>query len=160
MTNLAPRPWVSTEDLIGRIASETAAADAPAITGRIDALIAQNKQIHERDCFNLNPATNVMTPRAEAALASGMGTRPSLGYPGDKYEMGLEAIEEVEVIAAELAAEVFNAKYAEIRVPSGAIANLYGLWRCANRATPSLCLPRRSAAMSRTTPMAAPGCTD
>ena len=126
MTNLAPRPWVSTEDLIGRIASETAAADAPAITGRIDALIAQNKQIHERDCFNLNPATNVMTPRAEAALASGMGTRPSLGYPGDKYEMGLEAIEEVEVIAAELAAEVFDAKYAEIRVPSGAIANLYG----------------------------------
>ena len=40
--------------------------------------------------------------------------------------MGLEAIEEIEVIAAELCAEVFNATYAEIRVPSGAIANLYG----------------------------------
>ena len=51
--------------------------------------------------------------------------RPSLGYPGDKYEMGLEAIEQIEIIAAELAAEVFGARYAEIRVPSGAIANLY-----------------------------------
>ena len=39
--------------------------------------------------------------------------------------MGLEAIEEIEVIAAELAAETFRADFAEIRVPSGAIANLY-----------------------------------
>ncbi len=67
-----------------------------------------------------------MNPKAEALLASGLGSRPSLGYPGDKYEMGLEAIEQIEVIAAELCAEVFEAKYAEIRVPSGAIANLYG----------------------------------
>ncbi|MCA9715699.1 MAG: serine/threonine protein kinase, partial [Myxococcales bacterium] len=36
--------------------------------------------------------------RAEAALARGLGSRPSLGYPGDKYEMGLAAIEEIEVI--------------------------------------------------------------
>ena len=58
-------------------------------------------------------------------LASGLGSRASLGYPGDKYEMGLEAIERIEVIAAELAAEVFDAKYAEVRVASGALANLY-----------------------------------
>jgi glycine hydroxymethyltransferase len=48
-----------------------------------------------------------------------------LGYPGEKYEMGLEAIEQIEIIAAELAAEVFDARYAEIRVGSGALANLY-----------------------------------
>src|SRR3546814_18749436 len=68
----------------------------------------------------------VMNPRAEAVLAAGLGSRPSLGYPGDKYEMGLEAIEEIEVIAAELAAEVFRARHAEIRVASGALANLHG----------------------------------
>ncbi|MCJ8310007.1 MAG: aminotransferase class I/II-fold pyridoxal phosphate-dependent enzyme, partial [Hyphomicrobiales bacterium] len=45
---------------------------------------------------------------------------------GDKYEMGLEAIEEIEVIAAELCAKVFGARYAEIRVASGAMSNLYG----------------------------------
>jgi glycine hydroxymethyltransferase len=48
-----------------------------------------------------------------------------LGYPGDKYEMGLEGIEKIEVMAAELAAEVFGARFAEIRVASGAMANLY-----------------------------------
>ena len=39
--------------------------------------------------------------------------------------MGLEAIEEIEVLASTLVAEIFCAKFAEIRVPSGAMANLF-----------------------------------
>ncbi len=122
------RDWVpaASETLVRDIAKRTADTSATDILSKIEGLAARNRDIHERECFNLNPATNVMNPRAEALLASGIGSRPSLGYPGDKYEMGLEAIEEIEVIAAELAAEVFDAKFAEIRVPSGAIANLYG----------------------------------
>ncbi|MGJ8616900.1 MAG: serine hydroxymethyltransferase [Sulfitobacter sp.] len=125
---LANRNWVPAVSaaLVGDISKQTRSQTSGQIADRIGALAKQNRDIHERDCFNLNPATNVMSPRAEAILASGMGTRPSLGYPGDKYEMGLEAIEEIEVIAAELCAQVFDAKFAEIRVPSGAIANLYG----------------------------------
>jgi glycine hydroxymethyltransferase len=91
----------------------------------VESLIARNRDIHEVECINLNPATNVMNPRAEAALAAGLGSRPSLGYAGEKYEMGLEAIEEIEVIAADLACRVFDARFAEIRVGSGALANLY-----------------------------------
>lgn len=127
MTTLAPRPWVpaACEARVQGIAAECDAPSA-ALADRIEQLIARNLEIHDAECFNLNPATNVMNPRAEAALARGLGSRPSLGYPGDKYEMGLEAIEEIEVIAAELAAQVFGAKYAEIRVASGALANLYG----------------------------------
>ncbi|PKQ13203.1 MAG: serine hydroxymethyltransferase [Alphaproteobacteria bacterium HGW-Alphaproteobacteria-1] len=125
---LARRPWVPghCEDLSETICARTATQDAQTIAARIEALAADNRRIHEAECFNLNPATNVMNPRAEAMLASGIGSRPSLGYPGDKYEMGLEAIEEIEVIAATLAAEVFDAAYAEIRAPSGALANLMG----------------------------------
>jgi glycine hydroxymethyltransferase len=127
MTHLAPRAWVpqACETFIQTLAAKVAQPSS-AIAARLDQLIDRNREIHDQDCFNLNPATNVMNPRAEAALASGLGSRPSLGYPGDKYEMGLEAIEEIEVIAAELAAEVFGARYAEIRVGSGALANLYG----------------------------------
>ncbi|WP_151702265.1 serine hydroxymethyltransferase [Nitrincola alkalilacustris] len=128
MSALVHRSWVpeGCETLIQQLAEQTALSDIPDIAARINALVEQNRQIHERDCFNLNPATNVMNPRAEAVLSAGLGSRPSLGYPGDKYEMGLEAIEEIEVIAAELCAEVFRAPYAEIRVASGALANLYG----------------------------------
>ena len=127
MPSLNHRPWVpaNCEHYIQDVAAKTAASSSADIANQIEALAEENRQIHERDCFNLNPATNVMNPRAEALLSSGIGTRPSLGYPGDKYEMGLEAIEQIEVICAELCAEVFQAKYAEIRVPSGAIANLY-----------------------------------
>ena len=127
MPHLSPRPWVpaACETLIQRYAGEASAPSAK-VAARIEQLIENNLEIHNIECFNLNPATNVMNPRAEAVLSRGLGSRPSLGYPSDKYEMGLEAIEEIEVIAAELAAEVFQAKYAEIRVASGALANLYG----------------------------------
>lgn len=125
---LAERNWVpsTSETLVQKIARKTSSAASDVTLARIEALAEQNRVIHEEECFNLNPATNVMNPKAEALLSSGIGSRPSLGYPGDKYEMGLEAIEEIEVIAAQLCADVFDAKYAEVRVPSGAIANLYG----------------------------------
>ncbi|RDJ27887.1 aminotransferase class I/II-fold pyridoxal phosphate-dependent enzyme [Bosea caraganae] len=133
MTALGRRDWVpgASEDYILEIAGSVAGQSFEATQSRIEALITENRIIHERDCVNLNPATNVMNPKAEAVLSAGLGARPSLGYPGDKYEMGLEAIEQIEVIAAELAAEVFGAKYAEIRVPSGAIANLYAFMAAA-----------------------------
>lgn len=99
--------------------------DLGACDDRLHGLIERNRQIHDRECINLNPATNTMNPRAEAVLAAGLGTRPSLGHPGEKYEMGLEAIEEIEEIAAEAARRVFQADHAEIRVGSGALANLY-----------------------------------
>ncbi len=131
MTKLERRDWVPSacEDYIQGIA-EDAGHDSDAVAQKIEGLVAENTRIHDVECINLNPATNVMNPAAEALLASGIGSRPSLGYPGDKYEMGLEAIEKIEVIAAELVAEVFQAKFAEIRVASGAMANLYAFMAC------------------------------
>jgi len=124
---LNKRPWVPEgaenymQDLIGRFAKQSPAQNESALLRFVE----ENRRIHEQDCFNLNPATNVSNPKAEALLACGLGSRPSLGYPGAKYEMGLEGVEKIEVLAAELAAQVFDAKYVELRVPSGQIANLY-----------------------------------
>ena len=124
---LERRAWVpeACERYVQEIAAEGAAGDAEANERRLLSLVAENRSIHERDCVNLNPAGNVMNPKAEALLGAGLGSRASLGYPGDKYEMGLEAVERIEVMAAELAAEVFGARFVEFRVPSGGLANLY-----------------------------------
>jgi glycine hydroxymethyltransferase len=125
--SFTPHPWMS-EDLNNfakEVIAKTEFNNSASLTQEINRLANENRTIHEQLCINLNPATNIMNPRAEALLASGMGSRPSLGYPGDKYEMGLEAIEQVEVIASQLACEIFSAKYAEIRVGSGALGNLY-----------------------------------
>jgi glycine hydroxymethyltransferase len=120
------RQWVddTLETPIADYANQQLAQSSEAIFDEITERIAQNKYIHDEACLNLNPGTNTMNPRAEAVLAQGLG-RPSLGYAGDKYEMGLEGIERIEIIAAALACEVFGAHYAEVRIPSGAIANLY-----------------------------------
>ncbi len=111
------------------------------VRSTIEALIADNRRIHERDCLNLNPATNVLGPRAEAALAKGLGNRPSLGHPGEKYEVGLEAIESLEVITADLAQQVFDCSIAEIRVFSGAMANLTTFMACATPGDPIIVPP-------------------
>lgn len=127
MPSMSRRSWVpeSSENYVQSLAEFAAKQSAEKIAGEISQLAARNRKIYEQECFNLNPAGNAMNPRAEAFLAEGLGSRPSLGYPGDKYEMGLEAVEQIEVIAAELCAEMFQARYAEIRVASGAMANLY-----------------------------------
>ncbi|MGB1288351.1 MAG: serine hydroxymethyltransferase, partial [Aggregatilineales bacterium] len=126
MTVYQSRKWVNAtlEADISQYAEAQLQHPSDAIHAEIMHRIEQNRQIHEQDCLNLNPGTNVMNPAAEAVLAQALG-RPSLGYPGDKYEMGLEGIERIEILAAALACEIFDAQYAEIRVPSGAIANLY-----------------------------------
>jgi glycine hydroxymethyltransferase len=124
---LQRRAWVpaGAENYIQALAAKVARASADENDAALMAYVEENHAIHERQCINLNPATNMLNPRAEALLSAGIGSRPSLGYPGDKYEMGLEGIEKIEVMAAALAADVFDARYAEIRVGSGALANLY-----------------------------------
>lgn len=127
MTGLSHRAWVPEPSarLIREVAERTAAASSLDIAELVDELADDNRRIHDERCVNLNPAANTMNPRAESLLASGLGSRPSLGYPGEKYEMGLEAIERIEIVAAELAATVFRAPFAEVRCGSGALANLY-----------------------------------
>ncbi len=124
---LVSRSWVPavSEDRVKAVSEAVAGQREVSVLAELDRLVEQNHRIHDVDSINLNPATNIMNPRAEAMLSARLGSRPSLGYPGDKYETGLEAIEQIEIITAELAAEVFAAPYAEVRVGSGALANLY-----------------------------------
>ena len=121
------RPWVPEvlNQFADGIIKTVNFKDSSALADEIVLRAEENRVIHDAQCVNLDPAANVMNPRAEALLAYGLGSRPSLGYPGDKYEMGLEAIEQNEVICAALATEIFSAENAEIRVGSGALANLY-----------------------------------
>ncbi|TMR22270.1 aminotransferase class I/II-fold pyridoxal phosphate-dependent enzyme [Nonomuraea zeae] len=122
-----PRPWVPAagERLTREVAGALAGQPPAATFEEIDRLVRWNERIHRTEAVNLNPASNVMNPAAEALLSAGLGSRASLGHPGEKYETGLEAIERIEIIAAELAAQVFDADFAEVRVGSGALANLY-----------------------------------
>lgn len=124
---LVARPWLPqrVQDRVAAVARSAAALSPVEVQAEVERLVEESHRIHDVDCVNLNPATNVMSPRAEALLSARIGSRASLGYPGQKYETGLEAIEQIEVLTAQLAARLFHASYAEVRVGSGALANLY-----------------------------------
>jgi glycine hydroxymethyltransferase len=127
MQSLKTQTWATaaSQELITRIASQVDTKAGADVQKWIEELAQENHRLHDIEGINLNPATNILNPRAEKLLSSGMGSRASLGHPGDKYETGLGAIEQIEIITQELACEVFGSTYAEFRVPSGAIANLY-----------------------------------
>ena len=118
-------------------------ADPAAWVDLIESEAQAHRVDHDESSINLNPATNVMSPRAEALLARGLGSRPSLGDPGEKYETGLEHLEVIEVAAMELARQVFSCAFAEVRVASGAMANLYA-FMATSRAGDAIIVPPTS----------------
>ncbi len=124
---ICPRPGAS--DAANRFHAELAARlqsqPLAALDAQLHQWVGEAERLVDRDCINLYAGTNTMNPRAKALLASSIGVRPSLGHPGEKYNKGVHEIEKIEVLAVELLKRLFNAPYAEYRVPSGSIANLY-----------------------------------
>ncbi len=128
MTAIADKAWLPAEcsDVVRDMERRLSGAnDLDAIDAAVMRLVDQHERLLDAESIGLNAGTNVMNPRAAALLARSLGNRPSLGYPGDKYEMGMEFAAEIEVVAETLAKRLFAAPYAEIRVGSGALANLY-----------------------------------
>ncbi|MEX2501197.1 MAG: aminotransferase class I/II-fold pyridoxal phosphate-dependent enzyme [Trueperaceae bacterium] len=123
---LAPRPWLppAAAERVAELTGALVGMDADAIDDRLAADVHGARERYARNAISLDPAANVMNPKAEALLASGLGSRPSLGPPGAKIETGVEPLDAIEATAAELAARLFDASFAEVRVLSGAMANL------------------------------------
>mgnify|MGYP000588514012 CR=1 FL=1 len=125
--SIAEKPWLpeNCRAVIADIEDRLGAGSHDNIEARVMGLIDLHERHMDQQTIGLNAGTNVMNPRAAALMARSLGNRPSLGFPGDKYEMGMEFAEQLEVVAETLVKRLFKAPYAEIRVGSGALANLY-----------------------------------
>jgi glycine hydroxymethyltransferase len=119
---MTPAPWLPAA--AAALAAEVEASLDPAVAAEAIERLVTAQDAVAAATINLNPAANVMNPRAEALLARGLSTRPALGPPGAKHETGVEAIGRIELIAAGLACRLFAGRIAEIRLPSGSLANL------------------------------------
>lgn len=137
------RPWLTqaeatrVDGLLGLFESlspEQAVAQITAYARRSDVR-------YDDESIVLYAGTNVMDPKARALLASSLGSRPSLGQPGGKYETGLEDAEAIETGCMTLARRVFGAPYVEFRVASGSLANLYAYMALAKPGDTILALP-------------------
>ena len=86
-------------------------------------MLAHERRI-EQDALLLYAGGNVPTALGAATHHALLSNQPSMGYPGDKYQAGLEALDVLEVAVSRLVADVMGARFAEIRPTSATLANL------------------------------------
>ncbi|HEY6890794.1 MAG TPA: aminotransferase class I/II-fold pyridoxal phosphate-dependent enzyme [Solirubrobacter sp.] len=118
-------PWASSAARRRLAAVEAALPSDPAeALERAAAAAHSHAQRLDEDTLQLNAGTNVPSPLVAALHESALAAQPSMGYPGAKYQPGLEALDVVEVTAAAAVARLMGAAFAEVRPTSATLANL------------------------------------
>jgi glycine hydroxymethyltransferase len=74
--------------------------------------------------INLIASENVPSPAVREALISDFGNRYAEGWPGERVYAGCIYIDQVELLAMELAKELFKAEHVNVQPVSGLAANL------------------------------------
>ncbi|MFT7839153.1 DegT/DnrJ/EryC1/StrS family aminotransferase [Saccharothrix sp. BKS2] len=127
MTNSRIAPWASPRarqrlaEVEAAVSADLSAAGvADTVRKALDAHAAQ----FDDDGIVLYAGTNVLSPAAAAAGSVPVSSRPSMGWPGEKYQVGLDHLDTLEVLAPMLVASLVEADFAEVRLPSATLANL------------------------------------
>ena len=84
-------------------------------------LVEKHQDWRGKQCLNLIPSENVMSPAVRELLSSDLGHRYTAR---DHFYMGTSFIDEIEHYGEEIAKEVFRAETADLRPLSGHIADL------------------------------------
>lgn len=100
-------------------------------------LVRKHEDWRVKQCLNLIPSENVMSPAVRALLSSDLGHRYTSTY---RFYMGTKFIDKIELYGEKLAKEVFEAETADLRPLSGHIANWIFLSTFANPDDKVLCI--------------------
>lgn len=100
-------------------------------------LVKNHEDWRVKECLNLIPAENVMSPAVRSLLSSDLGHRYTSTY---RFYMGTKFIDKIELYGEKLAKEVFEAETADLRPLSGHIANWIFLSTFANPNDKVLCI--------------------
>ncbi|MEM3769568.1 MAG: hypothetical protein QXG76_00085 [Candidatus Bathyarchaeia archaeon] len=85
------------------------------------ALVEKHERWRGKECLNLIPSENVMSPAVRSLLSSEFGHRYTAK---DHFYMGTRFMDEVEQFGEELAKEVFGVETADLRPLSGHVADM------------------------------------
>lgn len=127
MTNSRIAPWASPQAQ-RRLAEVEAAVSADLTAAGVASTVRKALEAHcaqvDDDGIVLYAGTNVVSPAAAAAVAHTVSSRPSMGWPGEKYQVGLDHLDTLEVLAPMLVASLMEGRFAEVRLQSATLANL------------------------------------
>ena len=84
-------------------------------------LVQKHEEWRGRECLNLIPSENIMSPPVRGLLSSELGHRYTAR---DRFYMGTRFIDEIEQYGEKIAKQVFKAEIADLRPLSGHIADL------------------------------------
>jgi len=84
-------------------------------------LMQEHEKWRWKECINLIPSENVMSPAVRSLLSSDLGHRYT---STDKFYMGTHFIDEIEQYGEKLAKDVFRSETADLRPLSGHIADM------------------------------------
>jgi glycine hydroxymethyltransferase len=84
------------------------------------------RQHHEwfRNSIPLIASENVVSPAVKEAVVTDFMHRYAEGWPGERVYAGCKYIDQVELLAIDLAKKLFRADFADVRPISGVVANL------------------------------------
>jgi len=147
MNDRTARPWVpiDSQRFYDRYAERYRGFAAAEFRQAVDGILAAHARFMDRECVSLYAGTNIPNPRVTRCQAASVGSRPSLGYPGDKYETGLGHAEQIEILAVEILRRIFDCRFVEYRVGSGSLANLYAYMACTRPGDRIMALPDEAA---------------
>lgn len=100
-------------------------------------LVRKHEDWRVKECLNLIPSENVMSPAVRSLLSSDLGHRYT---STERFYMGTEFIDKIELCGERLAKEVFDAETADLRPLSGHIANWIFLSTFVNPNNKVLCI--------------------
>ncbi len=101
------------------------------------ALVKTHEDWREKQCLNLIPSENIMSPTARRLLSSDLAHRYTAR---DRFYMGTRFTDEIEQYGEKLARELFQADIADLRPLSGHIADLIILANLAKQDDTLLCV--------------------
>lgn len=99
-------------------------------------LVNKHEEWRGKQCLNLIPSENVMSPAVRGLLASDLAHRYTAR---DRFYMGTRFTDEIEQYGEKIAKELFKAEIADLRPLSGHIADLTVLANFAERGDTLMC---------------------
>ena len=111
------RKWVpeEAESFIQQHAARYQSMSFDELESKAFSLIEAHEKLMDQQSIVLYAGTNVINPKAAKMLSSSIVNRASLGYPGAKYNKGMEHADQLEIMLMSLMRQLFQAKYVEVQ---------------------------------------------
>ncbi|GAA3134982.1 serine hydroxymethyltransferase [Planomonospora alba] len=109
---------------LAELEAALAGLDADGVVETVGEALSGHLRRLDEEGVVLYAGTNTMSARARAAHEVALASRPSMGWPGEKFQTGLEELDVLEVLAPLQVAALMGGGFAEVRLQSATLANL------------------------------------